>query len=119
MKNIYELIETLSVRTAMYTGEHKLSNIRSFIDGYTFAIEDEELCREFLSDFGGFHDWVAEKLGFHESTAGWQNMILAIEMGIRPNEVEWAVFFVANPTEEQHKSSVTRFFELVNEYKDA
>ena len=116
MKNIYELIETLSVRTAMYTGEHKLSNIRSFIDGYTFAIEDAELCSEFQSDFPGFHDWVAEKLGFFESTAGWQKMILAIELGIPPEEVKWARFD-ANASEEQHKSSVARFFELVSEYK--
>lgn len=119
MKNIYELIETLSVRTAMYTGEHKLSNIRSFIDGYTFAVEDDELRSKFLSDFGGFHDWVAEKLGFRESTAGWQNMILAIEMGISPKEVKWANFFAANPSEEQHNSSVARFFRLVSEYKCA
>ena len=118
MKNIYELIETLSVRTAMYTGEHKLSNIRSFIDGYTFAMEDVELRSQFLSDFGGFHDWVAEKLGFSESTAGWQNMILAIEMGIPPKEVKWTSYAV-NASEEQHKSSVARFFDLVSEYKRA
>ena len=118
MKNIYELIETLSVRTAMYTGEHKLSNIRSFIDGYTFAMEDVELRSQFLSDFGGFHDWVAEKLGFSGSTAGWQSMILAIEMGVSPKEVKWTGF-AANATKEQHDSSVARFFELVSEYRCA
>jgi len=26
-------------------------------------------------DFHGFHDWVAHRLGFAESTSGWCNMI--------------------------------------------
>jgi hypothetical protein len=27
-------------------------------------------------DFGRFHDWVAERFGWHESTAGWCNIIV-------------------------------------------
>jgi hypothetical protein len=61
MNNVYELIETISLRTAMYTGEHKLSNIRSFIDGYTFSIKNEKEFLGFLSDFPEFHDWVNER----------------------------------------------------------
>jgi len=118
MNNIYELIEALSMRTAMYTGEHKLSNIRSFIDGYTFGIQNEEKLTKFLSNFPEFHDWVAKKLGFYESTAGWQNMILAIEMGFSPKGMKW-VGFSEGATEEQHKASVNRFFEMVREYQNA
>ncbi|WP_143710890.1 hypothetical protein [Saccharophagus degradans] len=118
MNNIYDLIETISTRTAMYTGEHKLSNIRSFIDGYTFSIKNKAESLEFLSDFPGFHDWVAKRLGFYESTAGWQNMILAIEMEYSPKNIKW-VGYADGATELQHKASVTRFFDMVNEYKNA
>ncbi|ANE56093.1 hypothetical protein ACQE3E_03925 [Methylomonas sp. MED-D] len=118
MKNIYELIELISTRTAMYTGECKLSNVRSFLDGYTFAVENETTLIDFLSNFQGFHDWVAKKFGFYESTAGWQNMILAIEIGLSPTNIKWEGYS-CNVTEEQHRSSVIRFFELVKEYKNA
>lgn len=117
MRNIYELIETIKVRTALYTGEHKLSNIDSFITGYLFAIENEERYSEFESDFRGFNDWVAAKLGFRGSTAGWQNMILAIEMGLSPKEFRWENY-AANATEEHHRASVAKFFEFIDEYRE-
>lgn len=102
MIDVYELIETISQRTAMYTGECKLSNVRSFIDGYTFALSNAEQER-FLGDFAGFHDWVAAKFGFYESTAGWQNMILAVEMGLPPRGISWRDFALAT-SEAQHES---------------
>lgn len=118
MNNVYDLIETLSSRTAMYTGEHKLSNLRSFIDGYTFGIKGKKELEEFLSDFPGFHNWVAKKFGFKESTAGWQNMILAIEMGFSPESMEW-VGYSNGATEKHQKAAVAKFYELVSEYKNA
>jgi hypothetical protein len=118
MNNVYELIETISLRTAMYTGEHKLSNIRSFIDGYTFSIKNEKEFLGFLSDFPEFHDWVARKYGFNESTVGWQNMILAVEMDLLPTNIKWNEYSFS-ATEKQHRSSVSKFFELIEEYKNA
>ena len=116
MKTVYELIETISKRTAMYTGECKLSNIRSFIDGYAFSINDEKAQIKFLSTYPNFHNWVAEKFGFYESTVGWQNMILAIEMGISPKGIKWE-HYSKNATVADHESSVNKFFSLVEEYK--
>ncbi|WP_445363675.1 hypothetical protein ACJJIQ_03120 [Microbulbifer sp. ANSA003] len=118
MENIYDLIEKIRVRTAMYTGESKLSNVRSFLDGYTFAINEGSEIEGFLSNFQGFHNWVAKKYGFYESTAGWQNMILAIELGLNPGEISWGNYS-SNATDAQHKASVETFFELVSEYKNA
>ena len=118
MNTIYELIERISVRTAMYTGECKLSNVRSFLDGYTFSIQGQADNVGFLSDFPGFHDWVAKKYGFYESTAGWQNMILAIELGLTPRNICWEGYS-SDATEEQHRSSVATFFNLVAEYSHA
>lgn len=118
MNTIYDLLEALSHRTAMYTGEHKLSNIKSFIDGYSFALNDEDERKTFNSNFHGFHDWVAERFGFNESTAGWQNMILAIEMGLSPQTINW-VGYSENASVAHHEASVTTFFVLVQEYKNA
>ena len=118
MNSVYELIDTISQRTAMYTGECKLSNIRSFIDGYTFSFKNENELIAFISDFPGFHDWVAKKYGFYESTAGWHNMILAIEMGFLPTNVKWEEYSLG-ATEQQHRSSVAKFFDLTREYKNA
>jgi hypothetical protein len=118
INTVYDLIETLSTRTAMYTGEHKLSNVSSFIDGYTFAVRSEDRYTEFLSNFPEFHNWVAKRLGFYESTAGWQNMILAIEMGYSPKSVDW-LGYADRATEAQHRASVVKFFEMVQEYKNA
>jgi len=74
--NTYQLLDLLRRRTAMYTGEASVHSLGSFVAGYSFcqrqagiAVEDEK------PDFGGFHDWVAKKLGYGESTSGWRNMI--------------------------------------------
>ncbi len=76
MLNIYQLLDLLRRRTAMYTGEASVHSLGSFVDGYSFcqrqagmAVEDEK------PDFGSFHDWVANKLGYSESASGWRNMI--------------------------------------------
>ena len=118
MNNIYELIEKISQRTGMYTSECKLSNVRSFLDGYTFSITSESELEQFLGNFPGFHNWIAKKFGFFESTAGWQNMILAVELGLEPNNINWKDFSY-NASENQHKASVQSFFKLVSEYKNA
>jgi hypothetical protein len=74
--NTYQLLDLLRRWTAMYTGEASVHSLGSFVAGYSFcqrqagiAVEDEK------PDFGGFHDWVAKKLGYSESTSGWPNMI--------------------------------------------
>lgn len=58
-------------------GDRSLRRLRSFLVGYEcglgrlhFSLRDHDL-------FHSFHDWVASKLGFGESTSGWCNMILA------------------------------------------
>ena len=57
----------------MYIGCASPSHLRSFLDGYwlgTGYIEQDD-----TPDFNDFFDWVAKKLGYGESTSGWQNMI--------------------------------------------
>lgn len=62
-----------------------------------------------------FFDWVADKLGFYESTAGWHNMILAVTIGLDPQNINWENYD-DGVTTEQHIQSVKRFYELVEEY---
>jgi len=104
----------------MYVGEWNLSNVSSFLDGFTYSLysEGEDRVNAFLSNFPGFYDWVASKYGFRSSTSGWRNMILAVEMGVSPEEYNWKSFSVS-ATEDQHKASVLKFFELVKEYKSS
>ena len=104
----------------MYIGELKLENLKAYIAGYQHRVYDdfgEELYMEFLQDFPRFDDWVANKFGYYESTAGWHNMILAKEMGFAPENPRWDNL-TTNATEEQHKNSVIRFFDLINEFKN-
>jgi len=98
----------------MYTGECKLTNVSAYLDGYSSAVDTED----FLSDFPGFHDWVAKKYGFKESTSGWQNMILAMELGLVANEFSWPGYS-DKATDTNHRKSVSIFFELVAEYRSA
>lgn len=114
MNSIYDLIELISDRTAMYTGECKLSNVRAYLDGYSAAVDTAD----FLGDFPGFHDWVAKKYGFKESTTGWQSMILAIELGLIPNEFSWQGYS-DKATDKNHQKSVSHFFQLTVEYRMA
>lgn len=80
----------------MYTGVRKLSAISSFLDGWRFALQVYEI--EFINPLpGDFHDWVAYRLHFRESTSGYKNMILERV----PDEYE----------------AVDRFFELLDEYR--
>jgi len=102
----------------MYIGEQKLSNLRSYIDGYESAMYSAKVQDSTIPDFSGFHNWVAKKYGFYESTAGWQNLILAVEMERPVKGINWELFS-NEATEAQHKQSLVRFFRLAQEYRNA
>ena len=116
--NLYDIFEKICVRTGMYIGEQKLSNLRSYIDGYEAAMYSVKAQNKTAPEFSGFHNWVAEKYGFYESTAGWQNMILAVEMGLPVKEINWENY-AKEASETQHKQSLVRFFRLVHEFRNA
>lgn len=116
--NLYDLFEKICVRTGMYIGGQTLSNLRSYIDGYETAMYEVKAKDNTIPDFSGFHNWVANKYGFYESTAGWQNMILAVEIGLSPEGINWSKYSEGT-SENQHKQSLVRFFELAQEYKNA
>lgn len=91
-----ELLDVLRVRTPMYIGSRKLSDLSGFLTGWALALEvyGIESFRPLPIDF---HDWVAYRLHFRESTSGYKNMILTRV----PDEY----------------AAVDRFYELLDEYR--
>ncbi|NJL76193.1 MAG: hypothetical protein HC892_15420 [Saprospiraceae bacterium] len=70
----YELIDQIRMRTEMYIGYSSPTHLSSFLSGYFYAKINEEI-KEEEPNFHGFHDWVANKFGYRESTSGWAYMI--------------------------------------------
>ena len=105
----------MELRPVMWTGELSLKSIRTFLEGYSCALHDHNLITSNHKEGLNFHDWVAHKLGLSSSSAGWQNMILAITLGLDPNTVSWENYD-AEVTKEQHERSIRMFYELLEEY---
>ncbi len=101
----------------MWTGENSLRSISSYITGYFHALLDHGIIREPAS-IDPFFNWVANKLGYYESTAGWVNMILAYSVGYNPKEINWDEFLELPISEEQHSESIKVFYQLVEQFKN-
>jgi hypothetical protein len=74
-----DILEQIRRRPAMFTGEDSLRSIYHFLSGYSFALDRHSVATDTdpLILPGQFHDWVAYRLHFYESTSGWCNMISA------------------------------------------
>lgn len=116
--DIYDLIDKLSTRTAMYTGKHTLSHIRTYIDGYSHAMHEIGGSDISNPSFDNFPKWVAEKYGFRRYTVSYPEIILAVILGISPDNVQWTSYD-EGVTDAQHHQSVSLFFDLLAEYKSA
>ncbi|QMS88997.1 hypothetical protein HUN01_15815 [Nostoc edaphicum CCNP1411] len=77
MKNIYDILAMIRTRPGMYLGQRSLTALRSFIDGYFFAIgQNGILIEEENPPFSQLNNWVARYYKRYGSTAGWKNIIL-------------------------------------------
>ena len=112
----YKLLKEIEKRPAIWTGEADLKSIKNFVSGYYQALIDNKIVPENIDE--PFFDWVADKLGYFESTAGWANMILAYSIGFKPESIIWEEVFDYNVTKEQHLRSIQIFYELVEQFKD-
>lgn len=99
----------------MFTGELTLKSINVYISGYRHALIDNKII-DFQTD--PFFDWVANKLDYYESTAGWANMILAKCMGFEPRKIDWKVVLNTTPTKQQHLDSIAMFYSMLEEFKN-
>ena len=99
MPRVDHILEKLHRRPALYTGENTLTSIRHFLSGYGFSLMLHEIpsADDPLVIPREFHDWVAYRLHYYESTSGWCNMICD-----------------RTDTDQQ---AIDRFFELLSEFK--
>lgn len=98
-KDVYDFFEKIRPRPALYVGKKSLSKIQAFFYGYLYAVRFNDIDFDLGKfDSYSFHDWVAEKLGWYESTSGWLNMIL--------KEVD-----------NDEEKAVDLFYELLEEFK--
>ena len=109
----YKLLKKIEQRPGMWAGENTLKSIKTFLAGYNHALFENNLIEE-GTDL--FFDWIAKKLGFYESTAGWANMILAVSLGFEPKKIDWAKVLETKVTREQHEESVRKFYSLLEEF---
>ena len=114
--SIYDLLAIIRKRPGMYIGEITLNNLFNYISGYRAAMDIAGIEDISIPEFYDFHEFVKEQYGYRESTAGWANMILAVTIGLNPSEIIWENYD-SNITSEQHKTSVDRFFQLIDAYR--
>jgi hypothetical protein len=75
-KDLYKLLEQIEYRPGLYLGSKSITALCLFLQGYSYALEINNLSTEQHKDFKHFHEWIALKLNYYESTSGWRNMIL-------------------------------------------
>jgi len=112
----YKILKQIESRPAMWTGEATLKSIHNYISGYYQALLDNKIVLKSHTD-EAFFDWVANKLGYYESTAGWVNMILAYCIGFDSKNISWEDVFASSVTKEQHLKSIRYFYQLLEEFK--
>ena len=101
----------------MWTGEITLKSIHTYLSGYYQALVDQKaVSKPHTAD--SFHDWVAKRLGYFESTAGWTNMITAYSLGLDSKNISWENFSKTSLSEEHHDKSIRIFYVLLEEFKN-
>jgi hypothetical protein len=90
------LLDVIRETPALYLGELSLTGLWHFLHGYHEAelVNGIKAVRQIPNDF---HDWVAYRLHYFESTSGWRRMIL----GQVPDEA----------------AAFKRFFELLDDHR--
>jgi len=104
-------------RPQMWTGELSLKSMHTYCSGYYMALLDHKIVVLEPFTICPFFDWVANKLGYYESTAGWANMILACSMGFNTREIHWEEFFKTPVSAQEHTKSIKLFYTLLEDFK--
>ncbi|EKE28087.1 MAG: hypothetical protein ACD_3C00103G0002 [uncultured bacterium (gcode 4)] len=98
MWNIYEHLDKISKRPWMFIWDNSIISLRLYILWYYWCLNEKEFIENEIPSFHNFHDWVAKKYWYKESTSWWANMIL-------------------DQTKDE-KKALEKFFELLSEYKN-
>jgi len=116
----YAVLNRIKDRPEMWTGSEGLDSIHQFISGYWEALVDTGQVKSHSRGTGAldpFTDWIALRLGYAESTAGWANMILAHCLEIPPEEIDWFEFKKKELYSSDHQQSVQLFYTFLDEYR--
>lgn len=76
-ESVFDFLFSLRKKPALYFGEKSLTRLFVYLLGYQRGLGELGKVLKQQDQFHGFHDWVAAKLGFTNSTSGWCNMILS------------------------------------------
>lgn len=74
-ESIYDLLEAVRKRPAVCIDEPSISRLNLFLASYTAGLGRVGFALKDQTDFHRFHDWIARRLGYGNSTSGWANMI--------------------------------------------
>ena len=73
---IYDVLDWIQRRPGLAIAQPELVRVYAFLIGYQCALGRQRLTfRHADPDFHRFHDWIAQRLDYRESTSGWHNMI--------------------------------------------
>jgi hypothetical protein len=114
--SIYTILDAVRLRPGLYIGKPSPEHLFVFLGGYQMAMQHAGIEEVSEPPFQGFHDWVATRLGFFESTAGWSNMLMAVTLGLNPKSIRWENYD-ASATQETHKQALDTFFTLLDQYR--
>lgn len=80
LEEFYNWLDVIRQRPAMYLGDSTITTFKGYFYGY---LEGSKLWnnKKVVAELRKFHDWVAMRLGYFESTSGWKNMLLKSENG--------------------------------------
>ncbi|CAA6821469.1 MAG: Unknown protein [uncultured Sulfurovum sp.] len=116
------LILAFRKRPAMFTGDMTLESIFLYFNTYRMALIENGFEDSDEYDSCAFHEFVKNKFGFYESTAGWKNMIVADILGLEGSMETWSweEFFDKEKkmTSEEHKKSIELYFELFDVFME-
>ena len=115
--SVYELIDEISPRLEMFIGDRTVDKLCCFIWGYRRAMFDLGIPESPDLNINAFTRWVRKKYGYDGSAeiAGCEKTILAISLGIAPEELRWDIFPPA-VTPEQQFESAQLFISLLREF---
>lgn len=98
MPPVPDLLERIRESPGLYIGGKSITGLYHTVLGYELALGMHGIATDHSLQLpSDFHDWIAYRLHFSESTSGWKNMLLSATSN------EGAAF--------------DRFFELLDEYR--
>ena len=74
--NLYSFLDFIRAKPELYIGEKSLTVLYNTINGFNLSCWVHNIEESLNPSWQGFHDYVASKLKYLESTSGYKNMIL-------------------------------------------